>query len=117
MSHRQHGHTRLTSATTRTWGKPPPSPFIVYSTPFHGAHIQMAFCPGTPEWEFQNRSKSNSMSHVVCTQMNQVDSRLFLIRSQIGSLTPDLSFGHNLCFRCPNEQCEPILNIYVLRAF
>jgi hypothetical protein len=27
------------------------------------------------------------------------------------------SFGHNLCFRCPNEHCEPILDIYVLRAF
>jgi hypothetical protein len=32
-------------------------------------------------------------------------------------LTPDLAFGHNLCFRCPNEQCEPILDIYVPRAF
>jgi hypothetical protein len=41
----------------------------------------------------------------------------FLVRSQIASLTPGLSFGHNLCFRCPNEQCEPILDIYVLRAF
>jgi hypothetical protein len=27
------------------------------------------------------------------------------------------SFGHNLCFRCPNEQYEPILDIYVPRAF
>jgi hypothetical protein len=26
-------------------------------------------------------------------------------------------FGHNLCFMCPNEQCEPILDIYVPRAF
>jgi hypothetical protein len=33
------------------------------------------------------------------------------------SSTPDPSFGHNLCFRCPNEQCEPILDIYVSRAF
>ncbi len=32
-------------------------------------------------------------------------------------LTPGLSFGRNLCFRCPNEQCEPILDIYVPRAF
>jgi hypothetical protein len=24
---------------------------------------------------------------------------------------------HNLCFRCPNGQCEPILDIYVLIAF
>ncbi len=27
------------------------------------------------------------------------------------------SFGHNLCFRCSNKQCDPILNIYVPRAF
>jgi len=33
------------------------------------------------------------------------------------SLTFSPSFGHNLCFRCPNEQCEPILNIYALIAF
>jgi hypothetical protein len=52
-SHRQHEHTRLT--TVRTWGKPPPSPLIIYSIPLHGAHIQMAFCPGIPKWEFRNR--------------------------------------------------------------
>ncbi len=57
------------------------------------------------------------MSHVVCSQVFRVDSRLFLVGSQIGNLTPGPSFGHNLCFRCPNEQCEPILDIYVSRAF
>jgi hypothetical protein len=34
-----------------------------------------------------------------------------------GSSTPGPSFGHNLCFRCSNEQCEPILDIYASRAF
>jgi hypothetical protein len=34
-----------------------------------------------------------------------------------GNSTPDPSFGHNLCFRCPNEQCEPILDIYASKAF
>jgi len=57
------------------------------------------------------------MSHVVCSQVNQVDSWLFLVGNQTGSLTPDPSFGHNLCFKCSNEQCEPILGIYVPRAF
>jgi hypothetical protein len=28
-----------------------------------------------------------------------------------------LSFGHNLCFRCPNESCKPILDIYISIAF
>jgi hypothetical protein len=59
----------------------------------------------------------NSISHVVCRQVNRVDSRIFLVGSQIGNLTPGPSFGHNLCFRCPNEQFEPILDIYVLKAF
>jgi hypothetical protein len=57
------------------------------------------------------------MLYALCNQVNQVDSRLFLVRSQTDSLTLSPSFGHNLCFRCPNEQCEPILDIYVLRAF
>jgi len=28
-----------------------------------------------------------------------------------------LSFDHNLCFKCPNGSCEPILDIYILRDF
>jgi hypothetical protein len=62
-----------------------------------------------------HRELSNGMWHIVCSQVNRVDSRLFLVRSL--SLTPGPSFGHNLCFRCPNEQCEPILDIYVPEAF
>jgi hypothetical protein len=59
---------------------------------------------------------SNGMSHVVCSQVFRVDSRLFLVGSQTGNSTPGPSFGHNLCFICPNEQCEPILDIYVPRS-
>jgi hypothetical protein len=59
------------------------------------------------------RELSNGMFHVVCKQVNRVDSWLF----QIGNLSPGPSFGHNLCFKCPNEQCEPILDIYIPRAF
>ncbi len=33
------------------------------------------------------------------------------------NLTPDHSFSHNLCVKCPYGSCEPILDIYVLRAF
>jgi hypothetical protein len=40
-----------------------------------------------------------------------------MVKSRIGNLTPDPSFGHNLCFKCPNGPCEPILDIYVPRAF
>jgi len=60
---------------------------------------------------------SNGMSHTICTHENWVDSWLLLVGSHIANLTPDPFFGHNLCFRCPNGQWKPILDIYVLRAF
>jgi hypothetical protein len=67
------------------------------------------------------RELSNGMSHVICSQVFRVDSRLLVVGSQNrqtpGSSTLGLSFGHNLCFRCPNEQCELILDIYASRAF
>jgi len=60
---------------------------------------------------------SNDMSHTTFTKGNWVDSQLLVVGNQIANLTPGLSFGHNLCFRCPNGWCEPILYIYVPRAF
>jgi len=42
---------------------------------------------------------------------------LLVVGSQIVNLTIGPSFGHNLCFKCPNGWCEPILDIYVTRAF
>jgi hypothetical protein len=63
------------------------------------------------------REFSNGMSHVTFTQGNWGDSRLLMVESQIANLTPVPSFGHNLCFRCPNGSCEPILDIYVPISF
>ncbi len=60
---------------------------------------------------------SNAVSHSRIGHLEEVDSRLFVVGSQTGSSTPGPSFGHNLCFRCPNEQCEPILDIYAPKAF
>jgi len=57
------------------------------------------------------------MSHATYTRGNRGDSQLLVVGSQIANLTPDLSFGHNLCFRCPNGSCKPILEIYVPRSF
>jgi len=54
---------------------------------------------------------SNGMSYAICMQGNRVDFRLLMVRSQTANLIPDLSFGHNLCFRCPNGSCEPISDI------
>jgi hypothetical protein len=54
-----------------------------------------------------------SFPTICCTPGNLVDSQLLVVGSQIGNLTPGLSFGHNLCFRYPNGPCEPILDIYI----
>jgi hypothetical protein len=59
----------------------------------------------------------NGMLHVTYTQKNQGDSGLLMVGSQIANLIPNPSYGHNLCFRCPNGWCEPILDIYVPRDF
>jgi hypothetical protein len=60
---------------------------------------------------------SNGMSRDTCTWGNWGDSPLLVVGSQIANLTPNPSFDHNLCLECPNGLCEPILDIYVLRAF
>ncbi len=63
------------------------------------------------------RDLFNGMLQALYNQVNQVDSWLFVVKNQIANLTLGPSFGHNLCFSCLNEQCEPILDIYVPRAF
>ncbi len=60
---------------------------------------------------------SNGVSHSICTHRDQVDSRLFVVGSQIVNLTPDLSFNHNLCSRCLNGSFEAIFDIYASRPF
>jgi hypothetical protein len=57
------------------------------------------------------------VSHSTCTHRGQVDSRLLVVGSQTGSLTPDPSFDHNLCCKCPNGSYEAIFDIYTLRTF
>jgi hypothetical protein len=55
----------------------------------------------------------NNMWHATCIQGNWGDSGLLVVKSQIGNLTLNSSFDHNLCFKYSNGSCEPILNIYV----
>ncbi len=66
----------------------------------------------SPHWEL-----SNDMWHATWKQGNQSDSWLLVVKSQIDNLIPDLSFGHNLCFKYPNGSCKLILDIYVPRTF
>jgi hypothetical protein len=57
------------------------------------------------------------MCHAIYTKVNQGDSRLLVVGSQINSLNFGPSFGHNLCFKYPNGSCNLNLDIYVSRAF
>jgi hypothetical protein len=57
------------------------------------------------------------MLHATYTQGNWVDSRLLVVGSQIANWLSNFLLGHNLCFRCPNESCKPILDIYVSIVF
>jgi hypothetical protein len=63
------------------------------------------------------RELSNAVSHSQSARWEQVDSRLLVVGSQTGNLTPGLSFAHNFGCRCPNDQCEAILDIYTSRPF
>jgi hypothetical protein len=60
---------------------------------------------------------SNGVLHSTCTCRGRVNSRLLVVESQIASLTPGLSFDHNLCCRCPNGSCKDILDIYTSKPF
>ncbi|CAK9872130.1 unnamed protein product [Sphagnum jensenii] len=63
------------------------------------------------------RDLSNDVSHSQFELREEVDSRLLVVGSQIGILTPGPSFAHNLGYRCPNRECEGIFDIYVSRPF
>ncbi len=113
-------------------------PLIVFSTSFNRATSKWHFVLGLLEfsqlgfsqfwgsitsranfklqWDLKqscspHQELSNNILHVAYTPGNRVDSRLLMVGSQIVSLTPDLSFDHNLCFKCTNGSCERILDI------
>ncbi len=108
---------------------------IVYFVHGHRTSTQMAFClGGVPKfpklvllwlwgpitlrsdlrfrWSLNqicslHQELSNNMSHATYTQVNWGDSWLLVVGNQTTNLTPDPSFGHNLCFGCPNGSCKP----------
>jgi hypothetical protein len=59
----------------------------------------------------------NDMWQATCTQKIQSDSWLLVVKNQIGTLIPSPSIGHNVCYKYSNGSWEPILDIYVSRAF
>jgi hypothetical protein len=64
-----------------------------------------------------HRDLFNALSHSRIGHLEEVDSQLLVVGSQTASLTPGPSFAHNLGWKCPNDQCEAILDIYVSRPF
>jgi len=62
-------------------------------------------------------------SHISCSWEykrvwgNCNDFWFLMVGNQIANMICSLSFGHNLCFKCWNGSCKPILNISVSRAF
>ncbi len=136
------GLTWLTTAWTQ--GKPPPSPFAspphlhpndIFSRDSQSGVPKLsrfglpgfwAFITSRPDlwlgWGLKQTCSSpwelfNGVLHFTCTHRGRVDSRLLVVGSQIASLTPGPSFDHNLCYRCPNDSCEAILDIYTSRPF
>jgi hypothetical protein len=81
------------------------------------SHVDLELRWGLKKSCSPRRELFNVMSHATCMQQNRVDYWLLVVGSQTANLTPGLSFDHNLCFRCPNGWCKPILDIYVFIAF
>jgi hypothetical protein len=50
---------------------------------------------------------SKGVSHFIFMYRNWVDSRLLMVESQTANLTPDPSFGHNLCFDVQMAHARP----------
>ncbi len=63
------------------------------------------------------RELSNGVLHSTYTHRDRVDSWLLVVGSQTSNLTPNLSFDHNLCYKCPNGSCKAILDIFTSKPF
>jgi hypothetical protein len=59
----------------------------------------------------------NTVSHSPSACWEWVDSRLLVVGNQTVILTSDPSFAHKFGYRCPNDSCEAILDIYTSRPF
>jgi hypothetical protein len=74
-------------------------------------HLDLRLGQGLNQSCSSLRELFNSMSHSISGRWEEVDSQLLVVGSQTASLTPDLSFAHNLGYRCPNGSYEAILDI------
>jgi len=73
-------------------------------------------------WSFKKsynpcQELSNNMWHAPYTHVIQGDSWLLRVGNQIDTLTPCLSFDHNLCCKYSIGSCKNILDIYISKNF
>jgi len=80
-------------------------------------HVDLRWRWGLNQSYSSHRELFNNMWHTTYTQGNWGNSWLLVVGSQTVNLIPSLSFGRNLCFKCPNGWCKPILDIYILKSF
>jgi hypothetical protein len=80
-----------------------------------GSDLQLGW--GLKQTYSSPQELSNGVLYYICTHQDRVNSRLFVVGSQIANLTPGLSFDHNSCCKCPNGLCEAIFDIYTSRPF
>jgi hypothetical protein len=59
----------------------------------------------------RRRNLLKDMWHITFTHVFQGDSWLLVVGNQIGTLIPNPSFSHKLCFKYSNGLCKPISNI------
>jgi hypothetical protein len=83
----------------------------------HNSRLQSLIATKSNQTCSARRDLCNDVSHSQFGGREEVDSWLLVVGSQIASLTPSLSFAHNLGYRCPNGQCEAIFDIYASRPF
>jgi hypothetical protein len=84
---------------------------------FIAPHPDLGLGRGLNQSYSPQRELSNAMLHYQSARWEQVDSWLLVVESQTASLTPGPSFAHNLGWRCPNDPCDAIFDIYVSRNF
>jgi hypothetical protein len=88
---------------------------------------QMSFCQNSQNWDshdfggLQLCVKTSNWGEVWSKVVALVNSfptlcGMSLAHKEVRAI-PGFSFGHNLCFNYPNGACEPISDIYILRAF
>jgi hypothetical protein len=83
----------------------------------HNSRLQSPIATRSEPKLYSSSRSFQRHSHIQIWGQEEVDSRLLVVGTQTANLTPGPSFAHNGGYRCPNDQCEAIFDIYVSRPF